>query len=65
MRADFIIIKNMGGDSPRPKMLRSIIMKLPETETELLKLKFQMELIRTICPILAIILQFIVIVKLF
>ena len=40
-------------------------MKLPETETELLKLKFQMELIRTICPILAIILQFIVIVKLF
>jgi hypothetical protein len=40
-------------------------MKLPETETELLKLKFQMELIRTICPILAIILQLIVIVKLF
>lgn len=40
-------------------------MRLPETETELLKLKFQMELTRTICPILAIILQLIVIVKLF
>lgn len=40
-------------------------MKMPTTETELLKLKFQMELIRTICPILAIILQLIVIVKLF
>lgn len=40
-------------------------MKLPETETELLKLKFQMELIRTICPILAIILQLIVIIKIF
>ena len=30
MRADFIIIENMGGDSPRPKMLWSIIMTTAE-----------------------------------
>jgi len=37
----------------------------PQNEAELLRLKFQMELIRTICPILAIILQTIVIIKIF
>jgi hypothetical protein len=34
-------------------------------QAELIRLKFQMEIIRTICPILAIILQIIILVKLF
>ena len=38
---------------------------IPQTEAELIRLKFQMELIRTVCPILAIILQTIVIIKIF
>jgi hypothetical protein len=38
---------------------------IPEKEAEFLRLKFQMELIRTICPILAIALQIIVIIKIF
>jgi hypothetical protein len=37
----------------------------PQNEAEFLRLKFQMELIRTICPILAIALQIIVIIKIF
>ena len=38
---------------------------IPEKEAELLRLQFKMELIRTICPILAIVLQTIVIIKIF
>ena len=37
----------------------------PQNEAELLRLKFQMELIRTICPILAITLQIIILIRVF
>jgi hypothetical protein len=36
-----------------------------KTEAELLRLKFKMELVRTICPILAIVLQIIILVRVF
>jgi len=38
---------------------------IPENEAELIRLKMQMEIIRTICPILAITLQIIVLIKIF
>jgi len=39
--------------------------KLKNTERELSRLKFKMELVRTICPILAIVLQVIILVRVF
>jgi hypothetical protein len=36
-----------------------------KTEAELLRLKFKLEIIRTICPILAIALQIIILVRVF
>jgi len=38
---------------------------IPETEKELIRLKTQMEIIRTICPILAISLQILILVRIF
>tara|TARA_R110000744_G_scaffold59176_1_gene123254 strand:- start:326 stop:451 length:126 start_codon:yes stop_codon:yes gene_type:complete len=38
---------------------------IPDEKAELIRLQFKMELIRTICPILAIIMQTIVIIKIF
>jgi len=38
---------------------------LEKTERELSRLKFKMELVRTICPILAIVLQVIILVRVF
>ena len=39
--------------------------KLKNAERELARLKFRMELVRTICPILAIVLQVIILVRVF
>ena len=39
--------------------------KLKNAERELSRLKFKMELVRTICPILAIVLQVIILVRVF
>ena len=39
--------------------------KLENAERELARLKFRMELVRTICPILAIVLQVIILVRVF
>jgi len=36
-----------------------------KTEAELIRLKFKLEIIRTICPILAIALQVIILVRVF
>jgi len=36
-----------------------------KTEAELIRLKFKLEIIRTICPILAIALQIIILVRVF
>jgi hypothetical protein len=38
---------------------------IPEKEAELIRLKFKLELIRTICPILAITLQIIILIRVF
>jgi len=38
---------------------------IPETEAELIRLKTQMEIIRTICPLLAIVLQIIILTQIF
>ena len=38
---------------------------IPKTEAELIRLKTQMEVIRTICPILAIVLQIIILTQIF
>jgi hypothetical protein len=38
---------------------------MPDEKAELIRLQFKMELIRTICPILAIVLQTIVLIKIF
>ena len=38
---------------------------LPEKEGELLKLKMQMEIIRTVCPLLMIIIQLFIIIELY
>ncbi len=38
---------------------------LPEKESELLKLKMQMEIIRTVCPLLMIIIQLFIIIELY
>jgi|TARA_R110000823_G_scaffold310184_1_gene434974 hypothetical protein len=38
---------------------------LPEKESELLKLKMQMEIIRTVCPMLMIIIQLFIIIELY
>tara|TARA_B110000211_G_scaffold131109_1_gene150581 strand:- start:307 stop:432 length:126 start_codon:yes stop_codon:yes gene_type:complete len=38
---------------------------LPEKEGELLKLKMQMEIIRTVCPMLMIIIQLFIIIELY
>jgi hypothetical protein len=36
-----------------------------ETEAELFRLKFKLEIIRTICPIVAIVLQIIILTQIF
>jgi len=38
---------------------------MPTSEAELLALKFKMEIVRTVCPILGILLQTIILVKIF
>ena len=38
---------------------------LPEKESELLKLKMQMEVIRTICPMLMIVIQLFIIIEIY
>jgi hypothetical protein len=38
---------------------------LPERETELIRLKTQMEIIRTICPMIMIIIQLFIIIELY
>tara|TARA_B110000483_G_scaffold151020_1_gene179798 strand:+ start:38 stop:163 length:126 start_codon:yes stop_codon:yes gene_type:complete len=38
---------------------------LPEKESELIKLKMQMEIIRTVCPMLMIIIQLFIIIELY
>ena len=38
---------------------------LPEEEKELLRLKMQMEIIRTICPIIMILIQLLIIIKVY
>ncbi len=38
---------------------------LPEKESELLKLKMQMEIIRTVCPLLMIIIQLFIIIEIY
>ena len=38
---------------------------IPENEAELIRLKTQMEIIRTICPLLAITLQIIILIRVF
>ncbi len=38
---------------------------LPEKEKELLRLKMQMEIIRTICPIIMILIQLLIIIKVY
>ena len=38
---------------------------LPEKEGELLKLKMQMEIIRTVCPLLMIVIQLFIIIELY
>jgi hypothetical protein len=38
---------------------------LPEKERELLRLKIQMEIIRTVCPIIMIVIQLLLIIKLY
>ncbi len=38
---------------------------LPEKESELLKLKMQMEIIRTVCPLLMIVIQLFIIIELY
>ena len=46
-------------------MTKSEIEKMQKTEAELARLKFRLEIIRTICPILAIALQIIILVRVF
>lgn len=46
----------------------SLIVKtisLPKGEAELLRLKMQMEIIRTVCPILMIMIQLFIIIKIY
>ena len=38
---------------------------ITQQEADLLRLKFQMEIIRTVCPIIAVALQIIVLIKLY
>lgn len=38
---------------------------LPEKEKELLRLKMQMEIIRTVCPIIMILIQLLIIIKVY
>jgi hypothetical protein len=38
---------------------------LPEDEAELIRLKMQMEIIRTICPLLMILIQLFIIIELY
>ena len=38
---------------------------IPENEAELIRLKTRMEIIRTICPLLAIVLQIIILTQIF
>jgi len=46
-------------------MSKKELAKLAEAEKELARLKFRLEIIRTICPILAIALQIIILVRVF
>ena len=46
-------------------MTKTEIKKLENAEAELARLKFRLEIIRTICPILAIALQVIILVRVF
>jgi hypothetical protein len=46
-------------------MTKKEIAKLAEAEKELARLKLRLEIIRTICPILAIALQIIILVRVF
>ena len=38
---------------------------IPENEAELIRLKFKLELIRTVCPLVAIALQILILVRIF
>jgi hypothetical protein len=38
---------------------------IPEKEAELIRLKFKLELIRTVCPLVAIALQILILVRIF
>jgi hypothetical protein len=38
---------------------------IPEKEAELIRLKFKLELIRTVCPLIAIALQILILVRIF
>jgi hypothetical protein len=38
---------------------------LPKDETELIRLKMQMEVIRTICPLMMIMIQLFIIIKIY
>ncbi len=46
-------------------MTKTEIEKMQKTEAELARLKLRLEIIRTICPILAIALQIIILVRVF
>ena len=52
--------KREGGKREGEKM--SLI---PEKEAELIRLKFKLELIRTVCPLVAIALQILILVRIF
>ena len=38
---------------------------IPENEAEIIRLKFKLELIRTVCPLIAIALQILILVRIF
>jgi|TARA_R110000764_G_C10769480_1_gene354694 hypothetical protein len=41
------------------------MMKIPDDEAEFLRLKMQMEIIRTICPLIMILIQLFIIIEIY